>query len=62
MFEQDPINRVTEGLPVAPSLEPALSAVQAPPRYVPVDRRVIVISLIAIGVKTKTPEHLLIEP
>jgi H+/Cl- antiporter ClcA len=50
VFEEEPVNRITEGLPVAPSLEPALAAVQAPPGYVPVDRRVIVISLIATGV------------
>ena len=35
---------------MAPSLEPALVAVDAPPEYVPVDKRVVVISAIAIGV------------
>ncbi len=40
----------TGGLPVAPSLEPALASVLAPPEYSPVDRRVVVISLLAMGV------------
>ncbi len=39
-----------EGLPVAPSLEPALATIQAPPEYAPVDKRVIIISSIAIVV------------
>ena len=39
-----------EGIPVAPSLEPTFATVQAPPEYVAVDRRVIVISGIAIVV------------
>ncbi|HWH50807.1 MAG TPA: chloride channel protein [Gemmatimonadaceae bacterium] len=47
--EQAAVNR-TGGLPVAPSLEPALQSVQAPPHYSPVDRRVIVISILAMGV------------
>ncbi|HEY5060393.1 MAG TPA: chloride channel protein, partial [Gemmatimonadaceae bacterium] len=40
------------GLPVAPSLEPALAlaAVNAPAGYAPVDGRVIFICLIALGV------------
>jgi H+/Cl- antiporter ClcA/predicted transcriptional regulator len=36
------------GLPVAPSLAPALATVEAPPEYVPVDRRVITISTLAV--------------
>ena len=44
---QTPLNAAS-GLPVAPSLEPALAAVDAPPEYVPVDRRVVVISAIAV--------------
>jgi hypothetical protein len=39
-------------LPVAPSLAPALASVHAPPPYTPVDRRVVVISAIAIVVAT----------
>ncbi|HEY4130302.1 MAG TPA: chloride channel protein [Gemmatimonadaceae bacterium] len=42
-----PLN-AANGLPVAPSLEPALEAVQAPPVYTRVDRRVILISALAI--------------
>src|SRR5690349_323313 len=38
------------GIPVAPSLEPSLAAVQGPAEYTAVDRRVIVISGIAIVV------------
>jgi CIC family chloride channel protein len=45
--ERTPLNAAA-GLPVAPSLEPALEAVQAPPAYARVNRRVIVISGIAI--------------
>jgi H+/Cl- antiporter ClcA/CBS domain-containing protein len=39
-----------EGIPVAPSLEPALAAVHAPSEYAAVDQRVIIISGIAIAV------------
>ncbi|HEY2851767.1 MAG TPA: chloride channel protein [Gemmatimonadaceae bacterium] len=38
------------GLPVAPSLAPALATVEAPPEYRPVDQRVVFISAIAVGV------------
>ena len=37
-----------DGLPVAPSLEPALEALQAPPEYRPVNKRVAVISALAM--------------
>jgi len=40
----------TDGIPVAPSLEPTLAAVQGPPEYAAVDQRVIIISGIAIAV------------
>ncbi|HEY7236118.1 MAG TPA: chloride channel protein [Gemmatimonadaceae bacterium] len=36
------------GLPVAPSLAPALASIEAPPEYSPVDRRVVIISGIAV--------------
>jgi chloride channel protein, CIC family len=36
------------GLPVAPSLAPALETIDAPPEYSPVDRRVITICAIAV--------------
>jgi len=39
-----------EGIPVAPSLEPAIAAVHAPSEYSAVDQRVIIISGIAIVV------------
>jgi CIC family chloride channel protein len=39
-----------EGIPIAPALEPSLAAVHAPTEYTAVDRRVIVISGIAIVV------------
>ena len=42
-----PLN-AANGLPVAPSLAPALAAVDAPAEYAPVDQRVVVISAIAI--------------
>ena len=42
-----PLN-AANGLPVAPSLAPALATVEAPPEYSPVDKRVVVISAIAI--------------
>ncbi len=38
------------GIPVAPSIIPALASVQGPPTYAPVDRRVIVICALAAGV------------
>jgi chloride channel protein, CIC family len=40
----------SDGLPVAPSLEPLLATVQAPTEYVAVDRRVVVVAGLAIGV------------
>jgi chloride channel protein, CIC family len=40
----------TEGLPVAPSMGPALESVNAPFEQAPVNRRVVVIAAIAIGV------------
>jgi H+/Cl- antiporter ClcA len=40
----------TDGLPVAPSLNLALAEVQGPPTYSPVDRRVIVICALALGI------------
>ena len=40
----------TNGLPVAPSLDLALADVQGPPTYTPVDRRVIAICALALGV------------
>ena len=46
---QRPLNAAS-GLPVAPSLAPALATVDAPPEYAPVDQRVVVIATIAIGV------------
>src|SRR4051812_7951259 len=42
-----PLN-AAEGLPIAPSLEPALLSLQAPPEYRPVNRRVAVISGLAM--------------
>ena len=45
-----PPHNAAGGLPVAPSLDPALAAVNAPAGYAPVDRRVIFISLLALGV------------
>ena len=51
---QSPLNAPTgvpaaaTGIPVAPSLAPALATVEAPPEYSPVDRRVITISAIAV--------------
>ena len=42
-----PLNAAS-GLPVAPSLAPALASVEAPPEYAPVDQRVVVISGIAV--------------
>jgi len=42
-----PLN-AAEGLPVAPSLQPALASVQAPPHYSAVDKRVVWISALAI--------------
>ncbi len=45
-----PPRHAVGALPVAPSLEPALASVHAPPEYVPVDRRVIVVSALALGV------------
>ena len=39
-----------DGLPVAPSLNLALADVQAPPTYTPVDRRVIAICALALGI------------
>ncbi len=47
--EPTPLNPVG-GIPVAPSLEPALATIQAPPPYSPVDRRVVWISLLAMAV------------
>lgn len=44
-----PLN-AAEGLPVAPSLEPALATIQAPPEYRPVDKRVAVIALLAMAI------------
>ena len=44
---QTPLNAAS-GLPVAPSLAPALATVEAPPDYSPVDRRVITIAAIAV--------------
>jgi CIC family chloride channel protein len=48
---QTPLNAAS-GLPVAPSLAPALASVDAPPEYSPVDQRVVVIAGIAILVGT----------
>ena len=49
--EQGPASHSrSDGLPVAPSLEPSLASVHAPAEYAPIDRRVIVISLLALGV------------
>ena len=42
-----PLN-AADGLPVAPSLEPTLATVEAPPEYSPVDKRVVVISAMAV--------------
>ncbi|MFL5616699.1 MAG: chloride channel protein [Gemmatimonadaceae bacterium] len=44
-----PLNAAS-GLPVAPSLAPALATVEAPPDYAPVDRRVVVVATIAVFV------------
>ena len=44
---QTPLNAAS-GLPVAPSLAPALASVEAPPEYSPVDQRVVVIAGIAV--------------
>ena len=44
---QNPLNAAS-GLPVAPSLAPALATVEAPPDYSPVDQRVVVIAAIAV--------------
>src|SRR5256885_17270436 len=44
---QTPLNAAS-GLPVAPSLAPALATVDAPPEYTPVDQRVVVIAAIAV--------------
>src|SRR5256885_908195 len=44
-----PLNAAS-GLPVAPSLAPALATVEAPPDYAPVDRRVVVVATIALFV------------
>ena len=44
---QTPLNAAS-GLPVAPSLAPALATVDAPPEYSPVDQRVVVICGIAV--------------
>lgn len=44
---QTPLNAAS-GLPVAPSLAPALATVDAPPEYAPVDQRVVVIAGIAV--------------
>ncbi len=41
--EHTPLN-AAEGLPIAPSLEPALASIKAPPQYRPVDRRVAIIA------------------
>jgi H+/Cl- antiporter ClcA len=41
---------VREGIPVSPSLGPALAAADVPVEAMPVDRRVVLISLISIGV------------
>src|SRR5947209_1196237 len=46
---QTPLNAAS-GLPVAPSLAPALATVEAPPDYAPVDRRVVVVATIALFV------------
>jgi len=46
---QTPLN-AADGLPVAPSLAPALATVEAPPEYAAVDRRVVVIACIAMAV------------
>jgi H+/Cl- antiporter ClcA len=42
-----PLN-AADGLPVAPSLAPALATVDAPPEYIPVDRRVVIVASIAV--------------
>ena len=42
-----PLNAAS-GLPVAPSLAPALATVEPPPEYAPVDQRVVVIAGIAV--------------
>jgi chloride channel protein, CIC family len=39
-----------DGIPVAPGLDLALAEVQGPPSYAPVDRRVIVICALALGI------------
>jgi H+/Cl- antiporter ClcA len=48
-IEPNPINPA-DGLPVAPSMDLALAEVLGPPTYTPVDRRVIVICALALGV------------
>ncbi|MEP6495089.1 MAG: chloride channel protein [bacterium] len=51
MFERESGRlSTTAGIPVAPSLEPSLAAVNAPPEYVPVDSRVVFIAAVAIVV------------
>src|SRR4051812_5736562 len=47
--EVESSSTVEQGLPVSPSLGPALEAAQVPIEVMPVDRRVVLISLIAIG-------------
>jgi H+/Cl- antiporter ClcA len=42
--------KTADGLPIAPSLNLALDAVQGPPTYSPVDRRVIAICALALGI------------
>jgi len=44
-----PIKNKADGLPIAPSLEPALESVNAPVEQATVDKRVIVIGSLAVG-------------
>jgi chloride channel protein, CIC family len=48
--EVERASTTAEGLPISPSLGPALEAAQVPTRATPVDRRVIYISILALGV------------
>src|SRR5439155_6597153 len=47
--EVESASTVDQGLPVSPSMEDALAAANVPVEVMPVDRRVVVISLVAIA-------------
>ncbi len=48
-FSSDAALTPTDGIPVAPSIAPALATVEAPPSYQPIDKRVVYIALLSIG-------------